>query len=192
MAKVTVRPFRPVYPTPAALISCSAPGKEPNIITLGEVFNIGLEDPAIIGIAIRKARYSHGLISESRQFVVNLPTVDLVEQTDWCGTHSGRKLDKFRETGLTPVASTRVAAPLIEECPVNIECVVTSIQEVGDHDLFLGEVVATHVDESVLDSAGRLDPERLRSFCFMLNLGCRGEYRQIGDKIADAWFTAKR
>ena len=99
VSKVTIKPFRAVYPTPAALITCVSATGRPNIITLGEVFNISLSQPPIVGIAIHKKRYSHLLISESRQFVINMPSEDLLEQTDRCGTCSGRDVDKFAETG---------------------------------------------------------------------------------------------
>ena len=193
MSKVIVESFRPVYPTPAALITSVSADGHPNIITLGEAFNIGLANPAIVGIAIRKERYSHALISESREFVVNLPSIDIIEATDWCGTHGGmadgKRVDKFAATGLTPVPASKVRPPLIAECPVNIECILIAVHEVGDHDLFLGEVTATHADESVLNEAGRLDPDKVRGFCLMLNLGSRGEYRAIGKKLSNAWFT---
>ena len=191
MSKVTIKPFRAVYPTPAALITCVSATGRPNIITLGEVFNISLSRPPIVGIAIHKKRYSHLLISESRQFVINMPSEDLLEQTDRCGTCSGRDVDKFAETGLTAVAATAVDPPLIAECPVNIECRVTSIQETGDHDLFLGEVQAVHVDRSVLDDDGTVAPEKLRAFCFMFNHGHKGEYWSLGRRIGSLWFTRR-
>ena len=114
MKKRLEKIFRPVYPTPAALItSVDAEGKR-NIITLGEVFNISLSKPPVVGVAIRKATYSHGLISASREFGVNLPSRRIIEQTDYCGTHSGRDVDKFERTGLTPIPATLIKPPLIE------------------------------------------------------------------------------
>lgn len=192
MAKKKIRGFRGVYPTPAAMItSISADGK-PNIITLGEVFNVSLGKPPITGIAIRKATYSHGLISESGEFVINLPSRALMDQTDYCGAVSGRDADKFAESGLTPVASTRVRPPLIGECPINLECVVHSIQEIGDHDLFLGEVVEAHADDSVLDEEDNVDYAKLEAFCFMFNFGLKGEYWSIGDKLSDAFYRRRK
>jgi flavin reductase (DIM6/NTAB) family NADH-FMN oxidoreductase RutF len=178
MSKVQVKPHRPVYPTPAGLItSVDALGK-PNIITLGEVFNISISRPVILGIAIRKATYSHGLISETREYVVNLPTVAISEQVLACGRVSGRTADKFATTGLTPLPASVVRPPLIAECPVNIECKVVGIQEIGDHDLFLGEAVAQHVDEAVLDEQGTIQVERLNGFAFVLS-----EFWTLGKKI---------
>jgi flavin reductase (DIM6/NTAB) family NADH-FMN oxidoreductase RutF len=169
MAKRQVKPHRPVYPTPAGLITSVDGAGKPNIITLGEVFNISISRPVILGIAIRKERYSHELISETREYVVNLPTVDIAEKVLGCGRVSGRDVDKFERFDLTPLPATVVKPPLIAECPVNVECKVTGIQVIGDHDLFLGEVVAQHVDEDVLDENGKIVVERLNGFAFVLS-----------------------
>jgi flavin reductase (DIM6/NTAB) family NADH-FMN oxidoreductase RutF len=168
-----------VYPTPAGLITSADASGKPNIITLGEVFNISISRPVILGIAVRKARYSHGLISQTREYVVNLPTQEIAEQVLACGRMSGRTVDdKFVETGLTPLLAAVVKPPLIAECPVNIECKVIGIQEIGDHDLFLGEAVAQHVDETVLDDEGRIRVDRLNGFAFVLS-----EFWTFGQKI---------
>jgi len=178
MAKRQVRPHRPVYPTPAGLITSVDAAGKPNIITLGEILNISIARPVILGIAIRKARYSHGLISETREYVVNLPTVDIAEEVWSCGRVSGRDVDKFERFGLTPLPATAVKPPLIAECPISIECKVTGIQVIGDHDLFLGEAVAQHVDEDVLDENGKILVEKLNGFAFVL-----GEFWRLGHKM---------
>ncbi|MGQ9731977.1 MAG: flavin reductase family protein [Candidatus Zipacnadales bacterium] len=153
--------FRPVFPSPAALItSVDAHGKA-NIITLGETFNLSIRHPVIVGIAIAPERYSHTLITQQREFVVNLPPASLLPQVLQVGSMSGRDHDKFAEIGLTPLPATHVRPPLIAECPVNIECRLVSVQTIGDHDLFAGEVLAHHVDPEVLDSEGKFDPAKL-------------------------------
>jgi flavin reductase (DIM6/NTAB) family NADH-FMN oxidoreductase RutF len=189
--KVDMAAFRPVYPTPAALITSVAADGRPNILALGEVFNLSLGKPPIVGIAIHKARYSHQLISEAGQFVVNMATTRLVEQVDLCGTTSGREVDKFALTGLTPVPASQVKPPLIAECPINLECVVLGIEEIGDHDLFKGQVLLAHVDDSLLDAEGRVCVERLDTLVFMFNMNYAGEYWSLGEKIAPAWHTRK-
>lgn len=157
MPKVRIPTFRPVYPSPAALITSIDEAGKPNIITLGEVFNVSITDPVIVGLAIRPATYSHALISRTREFVVNLPRAGIVEAVDRVGRVSGRSgVDKFAEFNLTPVEATTVSPPLIAECPVNIECTLLSTQTVGDHDLFLGTVATVHADEDCLDAAGEL------------------------------------
>ena len=150
--------FRPVVPTPAALITCAAPGARPNIISLGEVYMLAL-DPLVVGIGIRPSRYSHGLIAESREYVVNFPTAELVAAIDYCGRVSGADVDKFEATGLTPDPADVVAAPLIRECPINLECrIYTRVvpphtlltpehrrRPVGEqHTIYFSEVLGTY------------------------------------------------
>lgn len=182
MGKVLIDPWRPVYPTPAGLITSLAPDGTPNIITLGEVFNLSLHSPPIAGIAIRKATYSHGLITASREFVINLPTTRIVEQVERCGSVSGRDADKFALTGLTPIPASRVKPPLIAECPINIECVLLKVEEIGDHDLFQGEVVAVHADDDVLGDDGKVAYDRLDAMVLMLNYRVPRVYYALGEK----------
>jgi flavin reductase (DIM6/NTAB) family NADH-FMN oxidoreductase RutF len=185
--KTEVKAYRPVYPSPAALItSVDAAGKA-NIITLGEVFNVSIREPVILGIAIRPATYSHGLISEAKQFVINLPTAAIMDKVDRCGTTTGRNgRDKFREFGLTPIPSTKVAPPSIEECPVNIECELLQRITVGDHDLFLGTVVAMRVDSDKLGESGELLTESLDPLIYIT-----GEYWSIGERIGKFGYTSR-
>jgi len=181
MAKkiLSERVYRPVYPSPAALItSVDAQGK-PNIITLGEVFNLSIRHPTIVGIAIAPARYSHELICASREFVVNLPTSKILDQVMQCGSMSGRDgVDKFEATGLTPLPASEVKPPLIAECPVNVECRLLDVEQIGDHDLFKGLAVAEHIDEDLLDDQGRLMPERLDFFSMI-----RGHFFAQGERL---------
>jgi len=186
MHKVQVKPFRPVYPSPAALITSVDEDGKPNIVTLGECFNLSIRQPVIVGIAIRTATYSHGLIRRQGEFTVNLPTVDLLEKVDGIGMVSGRACDKFNRFGLTPLPALKVAPPLIAECPVNLECKVLSEQQVGDHQLFLGEVVAQHVDADKLDAAGQPDPRRMGMFVFALQT-----YLAVGDVIGQFGFSRR-
>ena len=156
--------FRPVFPSPAALITSVGLDGKPNIITLGETFNLSIRNPPIVGIAIAPERYSHDLISQAREFVVNLPTSGLLEKVLSCGSCSGRDTDKFAKFGLTPLPAREVKPPLIAECPINLECQLIDIQQIGDHDLFKGLVVAEHIDADLLNEQGRLDPDLLDFF----------------------------
>jgi flavin reductase (DIM6/NTAB) family NADH-FMN oxidoreductase RutF len=179
MAKVQRTPFRPVYPTPTGLItSVDAEGRA-NIITLGEVFNLSIREPVWVGIAIRKATYSHELISAQREYVVNLPTSGMLDQVLRCGSVSGRDgVDKFAEFELTPVPAARVRPPLIAECPVNLECRVVDVLETGDHDVFVGEVVVQHVDEGLLNAEGDFVLERFDTIVMM-----PGGFAGVGAKL---------
>jgi flavin reductase (DIM6/NTAB) family NADH-FMN oxidoreductase RutF len=123
----------PCFPT--VLVTC-----EENIVTLALV-HIFSFNPPLIGIGIAPKRHSHGLINKNKEFVVNMPTKNLLSQTNFCGTKSGRDTDKFKETGLTKEASKIVKSVSIKECPVNLECKVVQEIETGDHKWFIGEVV---------------------------------------------------
>jgi len=184
--KVTIPPVRPIYPSPAALITSVDAEGRPNIITLGETYNLSIRRPVILGISMMKQRYSHTLISQTREFVVNLPTTRILRQVDLIGTCSGREVDKFAEFGLTPLPATQVAPPLIAECPVNLECRVIGIQEIGDHDMFLGEVVVEHVDADVLDERGNIRTEALDVLCFL-----HWEYWSLGRRLGHIRFSRK-
>ena len=180
-------PFRPVYPSPAGLIVSVDENGKSNIMTAGEIFNIGLKEPAIIGIAIRKATYTHSLISKTMEFTVNFPTAEILEKVDLIGTISGRDgLDKFKEYALTPLVSDKVIPPIVEECPVNLECKALSITEVGDHDLILGKVVSMHVDEDKLDENQRVQIEKVDGFLY-----AEWEYYGFGKKLGNFGYTRK-
>ena len=184
MNKRSITPLRPVQPSPAAMITCVDDEGRPNIISLAEVFNISIENPVILGIAIAKPRYSHELVSATREYVVNLPTAAMVEVVDRCGSFSGRDVDKFAELGLTAAPAESVRPPLIAECPINVECRVIGIHEVGDHDLFLGEAVAEHVAEDALDEEGKIIVEKTDALCYL-----HGEYWTCGKRLNRHGFT---
>ena len=181
-------PFRPVYPSPAGLIVAVDEQDKPNVMTAGEVFNISLKEPCIIGIALRKATYTHSLIMKTGEFTVNLPTAAILEKVDLVGTISGRdEPDKFEKYGLTIIPSTAVKPPIIEECPVNLECKMLSVTVVGDHDLFLGQVVAMHVDSDKVGENQRVLIEKVDGFAFAE----RGYYK-MGEKIGNLGFSRGR
>ena len=186
MTKRSVTPFRPVYPSPAGLITSVDANGRPNVITLGEVFNVSIVSPVIVGIAIAKPRYSHELISACGEFVVNLPTAAMVETVDRCGCVSGRDVDKFAEFDITAVPATHVAPPLIAECPISVECRLLSVQEVGDHDLFLGEVLAEHVNEDALDADGQVLVDKLDTLCYL-----HSRYWSAGRELGSHGFTSR-
>ncbi|MHA2357872.1 MAG: flavin reductase family protein [Candidatus Heimdallarchaeaceae archaeon] len=138
-----------LYPNPVMLISASYEGKE-SIITLAWGGTCS-SSPPHVAVAIRKGRYSHDLIVNSKEFVVNIPTADMVDEVEFCGTKSGRDFDKWTECNFTKGKSDVVNTPHINECPVSLECNLKQIIELGSHDLFIGEVVALHIDEEWKD-----------------------------------------
>ncbi|MGD8623527.1 MAG: flavin reductase family protein [Anaerolineae bacterium] len=161
-----------LYPVPTVLVSCGL--EKPNIITLAWVGTL-CSDPPIVGIGVRPERFSHGLIVETGEFVVNLPGADQVGIVDYCGQVSGREVDKWQACGLTQAPAREVRTPLIAECPVALECKVTQRLTLGVHDLFVGQVLAVQVEEGVLDERGRIDYEAARPLAY-----AGGYYLQLG------------
>ena len=150
MSKVVWKPGTMIYPVPAVMVSCGNEKDGYNIITIAWTGTI-CTDPAMAYISIRPERHSYDIIKKNGDFVINLTTKDLAEATDWCGVKSGRDYDKFKEMNLTPVKAGKVKSPLIEECPINIECRVTEIKELGTHHMFLAEVVSVNASQKYLD-----------------------------------------
>ena len=152
-------------PEPPVLVSCGGLDK-PNLITIGWTGTICTQ-PSMVSISVRPERYSHQLLCESGQFAINLPTEKLVRAIDWCGVKSGRDVDKFAACGLhVAPGSVLTDCPVLEESPVNLECRITQRIPLGSHDLFLAEVVACDVDESLLDErqavSGQGKPHRVQ------------------------------
>lgn len=170
MAKQIWKPSTMLNPVPVVMVSCADGDGKPNIITLAWVGTVN-SDPPMVSISVRKQRYSYELIKQKREFAVNLPSRSLTYATDFCGVKSGRDMNKFEEMKLTPEKASKIDVPLIKECPVNLECVVRQVIELGSHDLFLAEVVATNVDETLLDENGRLDLNKADLICYS-----HGEY----------------
>ena len=155
MSKILWKPGTMIYPLPAVMVSCGSDPEEYNIITISWTGTICTE-PAMCYISVRPERHSYNIIKSNGCFVINLTTKSLSYATDWCGVKSGNRHNKFREMNLTPVPALKVKAPLIEESPVNIECVVKEIKELGSHHMFISEVVAVHADEEYIDKESGL------------------------------------
>lgn len=166
-----------VFPTPVVLLTCrSSEGRE-NILTLAWV-GVACSDPPMVTVAIRPQRFSHSLVVETGEFVLNVPRAEMLETVDFCGMHSGREMDKFEATGLTPTAAEVVSASVIEECPYAVECKVEHMLRLGTHDLFVARVVAAHADESVLTDKGKMDHALLAPIAY-----CPHRYFSLGEYI---------
>ncbi|KPL00708.1 MAG: hypothetical protein AMJ91_03445 [candidate division Zixibacteria bacterium SM23_73_3] len=181
MPKKLLEPQTMLFPLPAVMVSCQKKGERPNIITLAWV-GVVCSEPPMVGIAIRKNRFSFDIIKESKEFVLNVPRGGLLKATDWCGTTSGKEVDKFTECALTPIKGTEVDVPLIEECPVNLECAVKQILDLGSHCLFIGEIVATHVDSEYLNKNDEPDVGKMSLFCYCPKAH---EYRAVSEVLAE-------
>ncbi len=165
-----------IAPRPVVLVTSAAEGLKPNIIAIAAVTGASHEPPMFV-ISVRHTRYSHQLIEKSKEYAINVATPELKEQVAICGRTSGSRVDKFKETGLTQVRGTVIKAPLIAECPINIECKVVASIRPGTHTLFVGQVVAAHVEEGAFDGK-KLDLQRFPTIGYN-----QPEYRRPGSIV---------
>ncbi|MEG2183917.1 MAG: flavin reductase family protein [Cloacibacillus sp.] len=182
---MTWKPGTMLYPLPVALVSCGTAEKS-NIITVAWTGIVNSEPPMTY-ISVRPERYSYGLIKSTGEFVINLTTDRLVWNADFCGVKSGRDVAKFSLPGLTPGAASKVSAPLIEESPVNLECVVEKSLLLGSHEMFLAKIVAVDVDEKLLDAKGVLHLEKAN-----LTALVHGKYFTLGRQVGTFGCSVKR
>ena len=186
MAKQVWKPGTMVYPAPAAMISVADAEGNTNIITAAWTGNI-CSDPPMAYVSIRPERFSYHMVEDTGCFVINLTTKKLARATDYCGVRSGRNEDKWKTAGLTPEPADFVKAPLIKECPVNIECQVAGQIELGSHTMFIGKVLAVHVDEAYMDKNGRFDLAASGLMAY-----AHGEYLELGKRIGTFGFSVEK
>ena len=174
-----------IAPVPPCMVSCGE-GEKANIITVAWTGIINTVPPKTY-ISVRPTRHSYGLIKESGEFVINLTPASLVRAADGCGVYTGAKVDKFKRFGLTKEEASELGCPLIAESPLSLECRVCDIIPLGSHDMFLADVVAVDVDESLIDEKGklRLDKAGLAAFA-------HGDYFELGKKIGSFGFSVKK
>ena len=185
--KRTLRGGNMLNPTPVVMISCGSTLDEYNIITIAWAGTV-CSDPPMCSISVRPERHSYNIIKKEGSFVINLVNKQLAPYADWCGVRSGKKFNKFVETGLTPVRATKVNAPMIEESPVNLECKVTQIIPLGSHDLFLAEVVAVHVNGKLFSpKTDAIDLRRADLVTYS-----HGHYYTLGDILGKFGFSVEK
>ena len=186
MKKINKKPATLIYPVPAAMVSCGANKDEYNIITIAWTGTIN-SIPPMCYISVRKERYSYDIIKRNMEFVINYSTKDLVRAADFCGRKSGRDCNKFEEMSLTPKPGEKILAPIIVESPINIECKVTEIKELGSHDMFIAKVVNIQVSENFINpSNGAINMQYHDLMAYS-----HGKYVQLGDIIEQAGFSLK-
>ncbi|MBQ1392149.1 MAG: flavin reductase family protein [Lachnospiraceae bacterium] len=186
MSKECWKPGNMLYPLPAVMVSCSEPGKPDNIITVAWTGTV-CTNPPMVYISVRPERHSYDMIKNSGEFVINLTTQSLVKATDYCGVRSGREVDKFAEMHLTKEMATHVNVPLIKESPVNIECKVREVKELGSHHMFLADVVGVNIDPKYLDEKGK--------FCLNdagLIMYSHGEYYEMGELLGSFGYAVRK
>ncbi|MCG2691968.1 flavin reductase family protein [Microgenomates group bacterium] len=179
-------------PLAVTLVSSIGKDNKPNIMVVTYVTGVN-EEPPMFGVAIRPQKHSNSLIRFSREFVINIPTLKLLKEIDYCGTHTGRSVQKFDQLGLTPVKASKVEASLIAECPINIECKLRRIVKLPSHDFFIGAAVALHADKKLV--AGRKNKygvllPKFNQLDFVLATFL--DYRVIGGKKGTAFQEHKK
>lgn len=186
MAKQQWKPTTLLNPVPVVLVTCQGKEGIPNIITLAWVGTIN-SDPPMVSISVRKERHSYKLLKENGEFVINLTTKKLTVATDFCGVKSGRDIDKFKAAKLTPEEATKVSVPLIKESPVNIECIVKKSIELGSHVMFIAQIVAVNVDDTVINEKGKLCLEKADPICYS-----HGEYWSLDKPLGYFGFSVNK
>lgn len=186
MSKQIWKPGNMLYPVPAVLVSVADSEGKDNLITIAWTGTV-CSDPAMTYISVRKERYSHHMLKENKEFVINLVSKEICRAADFCGVRSGRDLDKFEAIGLTREKASTVNVPLVKESPVNIECKVTQVLELGSHDMFLAKVTAVQVDESLLDEKGKLDLNKAHLVAYS-----HGEYQTFDNILGTFGYSVKK
>lgn len=186
MSKQIWKPGNMLYPVPAVLVSVADSEGKDNLITIAWTGTV-CSDPAMTYISVRKERYSHHMLKENKEFVINLVSKEICRAADFCGVRSGCDLDKFEATGLTREKASTVNVPLVKESPVNIECKVTQVLELGSHDMFLAKVTAVQVDESLLDEKGKLDLNKAHLVAYS-----HGEYQTFDNILGTFGYSVKK
>ncbi len=172
-------------PLAPVMVSCGT-AETSNIITVAWTGIINTAPPRLY-ISLRPERYSYGLIKESGEFAVNLTTCEMVKNADYLGIHTGRKIDKFKKSGLTKCAASVVSCPLIAESPLSLECRVFDVIHLGSHDMFLADILCVDVDEELIDKSGKLHLERARLAAF-----AHGAYYELGRKLGSFGFSVAK
>ena len=186
MAKQQWKPGNMLYPLPAVMVSCGDKQGNKNVLTAAWTGTI-CSDPAMVYVSIRKSRYSHHMIMDTKEYVINLTTEALAKATDYVGVRSGKDEDKFKKMNLTPVMGTLKYAPMIDESPVCIECIVEKVLELGSHDMFIAKVKNVYADEKYMDETGKFDLAKAKPLVYS-----HGQYYGTGKKIGRFGFSVQK
>ena len=185
MSKIKWKGGALIAPLPPVMVSCGDM-ENSNIMTVAWTGIINTIPPKTY-ISVRPSRYSYNIIKESGEFVINLTPSKIIKAADYCGIYTGAKVDKFKKCDLHKEEANEVKCPLIAESPLSLECKVTEIVPIGTHDMFLADIVAVDVDDSLLDKDGRLDLARAGLAAF-----AHGEYFELGKKIGKFGFSTNK
>lgn len=186
MAKRQFKPGNMLYPVPAVMVSVADKEGNSNIFTVAWAGTV-CTNPPMLTISVRPERHSYHMIKETGEFVVNLTTEELAFATDYCGVRSGRDTDKWKDTGLTKEPASKVSVPLIKESPVNLECKVVRVDELGSHHMFLAEVVAVDVDDAYFDEKDTFHLSKAKPMAYS-----HGRYYGLGEKLGTFGYSVRK
>lgn len=186
MAKQHWKPGNMLNPVPAVMVSVTDKEGKSNIITVAWAGTV-CTNPPMVSISVRPSRYSYGILEQTGEFVINLTNETLVRACDYCGVVSGRDVDKFEKTGLTPIPMEHVHAVGIGESPVNMECRIVEKRMLGSHTMFIAEVVGVTVDDSYMDETGKFHINESG-----LVMYSHGEYFALGKKLGKFGYSVKK
>ena len=186
MAKIDFKPGNMLYPLPAVLVTVADKAGKPNIFTVAWAGTV-CTNPPMVSISVRKERFSHAMLLDTGEFVINLTTEKLAYATDYCGVRSGKDVDKFKEMKLTCVEASQVNCGMIGESPVNIECKVVKTEKLGSHHMFLAQVVAVHADEDYMDENGRFDLNSAHPMVYS-----HGTYYGVGKQLGTFGYSVRK
>lgn len=174
-------------PVPVVLVGCGNGTDKPyNLITVAWAGTV-CSDPPMVGIAIRPERHSYNIIKDCKEFTVNLPSRHLAKTVDYCGVVSGRNVDKIKQCNLHAFAGNSVVAPVIEECPLTLECKLKECIELGSHTLFLGVISSIQLDSMLIDAKGRLDIDKANLLAY-----AHGHYYGLGECIGHFGYSIRK
>ena len=186
MAKISFKPGNMLYPLPVVMVSVADKEGNSDIVTVAWAGTI-CTNPPMVSISVRPERFSHHMLMETGEFVINLTTKELAFATDYCGVKSGRDVDKWKEMNLTPVMGNVVKVPWIAESPVNIECKVVKVEKLGSHDMFVAEVVAVQVDDAYMDEKNSFHLSNANPIVYS-----HGEYYLLGEKLGRFGYSIQK
>ncbi len=184
MAGIPIGKGTLLAPTPVVMVSCARMGEAPNIITLAWAGTV-CSDPPMLSVSVRPERYSHDIIADTGEFVVNLVSRELLKACDYCGVKSGRDMDKFAACGLTPEAVPALGcAPAIAQSPLTLACRVNRRLDLGTHTMFIADIVETYAAPSLMDGKGKLDLHKADLVAY-----CHGDYTALSEPIGFFGFS---
>ena len=183
MEKIKCGPQTLLYPMPAVLVGANV-NEKANFMTAAWC-GIASQKPPAVSVAIRKNRYTLEGIRVNEMFSINVPSSTMVKETDYCGLYSGKDNDKSQIFRV--FYGTLKTAPLIRECPVNLECKVIHYLDMGSHILVIGEIIETYITDRCQDQ-GKTDTKKIDPLIYIP--GTR-EYHRLGEAIATAFKIGK-